>query len=382
MERRRPGIVDLMIVLAVLVIGLMEIWLPFASRTGDGHLWLTSVQVVIVAAAMTMRRTRPLIAAGVAFVLFSGLHILGVTFLLFYGQFVPMVLTTFAVARHGRGREPHFGAALIIGTMLVSDLLVPELQDPAEIVFHWSVLFGAYALGTWQRVMTNQAVLARQRAIDAEVQAAARTAAAILEERTRMARELHDVVAHAMSVIVVQAGAAQLVADDQEKVSRSLESIRRTGAEALGEMRRFVTMLRDQDASAPRVPQPGLAAVEQLVEETRRSGLPVTFEVHGTPRDLPAGIDLAAYRIIQEALTNARRHAAGVSSIEVSVDYAPGELRLEVRDDGTPAAGSTGTGHGLIGMRERVQLYGGSLHAGPSATRGFQVNAVLPLGPS
>lgn len=127
-----------MIALAVLVVGLLEVWVPFVSREGDGNPWLSSAQVVIVAAAMVVRRTRPLIAAGVAFILFSGRHIAGVTYLLFYGPFVPMVLTTFAVARHGKGREPYLGAALIIGTMLVGDLLVPELQVPDEIVFHWS----------------------------------------------------------------------------------------------------------------------------------------------------------------------------------------------------------------------------------------------------
>lgn len=138
MERQWPRIVDLTIAVAVLMVGLMEIWVPFISRGGDGDLWWSSAQVVIVAAALVVRRTHPLIAAGICFVLFSGLHIAGLTFLLVYGQFVPMVLTTFAVARHGRGREPYLGAALITGTMLVGDLLVPELQDPEEIVFHWS----------------------------------------------------------------------------------------------------------------------------------------------------------------------------------------------------------------------------------------------------
>lgn len=123
----------------------------------------------------------------------------------------------------------------------------------------------------------------------------------------------------------------------------------------------------------------GLAAVHQLVAEARDSGLPVTFTIHGAPRRLPAGIDLAAYRIIQEALTNARRHAAGASSVEVTVDWSEAGLRLRVRDDGTSAEETTGAGHGLIGMRERVQLYGGSLRTGPSGPSGFLVEAVLPV---
>lgn len=209
-----------MIVLGVLVVGLMEIWVPFVSRAGDGDVWVSSAQVVVVAAALVVRRSHPLVAAGVTFVLFSGLHIVGLVFLLFYGQFVPMVLVTFAVARHGRGREPYVGAALIAATMLAGDLLVPRLQDPQEIVFHWSVLVGAYALGAWQRVTANRAARARQQAIEAQHESAARATAAILAERSRMARELHDVVAHAMSVIVVQAGAAQLVSDDEEEVRR------------------------------------------------------------------------------------------------------------------------------------------------------------------
>lgn len=382
MQQPWPRAVDGLISIAVLLTGVAEIWVPFTSRAGDGNAWISTAQVAVTAGILLVRRSRPLLCAAVIFVSFVGLNATGLVYLLFNGQFVPMVLTTFAVARYGKGRTPYLGGALLAATLLTGDLLIPDLREPSEIIFHWSVLTIAYSLGTWQRVMAEREATARRRAIAAEVEAAEKAAAAVLEERTRIARELHDVVAHAMSVIVVQAGATELVADEPAEVRRALGSIRSTGSDALAEMRRLVTMLRDPDEAAPREPQPGLDAVESLVADARQSGLPVTLNVNGTPRDLPAGIDLAAYRVVQEALTNVRRHASGLSSVEVTVDFAPDGLRLDVRDDGVGSPSTAGSGHGLIGMRERVNLYRGSLRAEPMPDGGFVVEAVLPLEPA
>ncbi|MGA9715946.1 MAG: histidine kinase [Aeromicrobium sp.] len=376
-----PRLTDCAIAGAVLLIGIAEIWVPFTSREAEGSTWISTVQVAVVAGALLVRRTRPLVCSLVIFVAFVALHAAGVVYLLFFGQFVPMLLATFAVARHAEGRARYVGGGLLAATLLTGDLLVDELQDMSEIVFHWGVLTIAFSLGAWQRVMADREAASRRRAIDIEVEAAAQAASAVAAERTRVARELHDVVAHAMSVIVVQAGATTLVADEPDQVRRALETIRKTGADALNEMRRLVTMLRDPEDVALRDPQPGLGGVEALVNDARARGLPVSLSMSGVPRDLPAGLDLAAYRVVQEALTNTQRHARDLTWVSVSVELSDHELRLGVRDDGAASRTPRGSGHGLIGMRERVALYQGEMRAEALPDRGFVVEAVLPLEP-
>ena len=382
MMRWWPRLVDAVVAVAVMLAGLAEIWVPFESRMGEGDPAASSVQVAVIAIALWWRRTRPLVAVAVACGAFVGFHLVDAAYVLFYGGLIPLVLLAFAVARYGTARAPYVGGPLIAATMLYADLTIPELGSVGELTFHWGVLTIAYALGTRQRIMAERAEAARQRAIAAEVEAAEKALEAVLEERTRIARELHDVVAHAMSVMVVQAGAAELIADRPQEVRRALDSIRTTGTEALGEMRRVVTMLRDPDEVAMRSPQPGVAALESLVGDARSAGLPVDLEIRGEGRDLPAGLDLAAYRIVQEALTNARRHAGSATNVEVVLDFAGDELRIDVRDDGLGDPSTAGSGHGLIGMRERVALYGGQLRTGPLPGRGYAVEAALPLEPA
>ncbi|GAA4431930.1 histidine kinase [Georgenia halophila] len=382
MVRWWPRLVDALVAAVVLLSGLAEIWVPFSSRTGDGHLVASTLQVAALAAAVWFRRKRPLTAVAVGSVAMVAFHAADVVHLLFYGQLLPLVLLSFAVARYGEGKRAYLGGGLIAAVMIYADLTIPGLGGAGELIFHWSLLVVAYSLGTWQRVTAARAEAAQRRAIEAEVEAAERALAAVLEERTRIARELHDVVAHAMSVMVVQAGAAELVADRPEEVRRALGAIRSTGTEAMGEMRRVVTMLRDPDDAALRGPQPGVAALESLIADARAAGLPVRLEVRGDVRDLPAGLDLAAYRIVQEALTNARRHATSVTDVAVVLDFAGAELRIDVRDDGHGDPSTGGSGHGLIGMHERVSLYGGRLRTGALPGRGYAVEAELPLEPA
>ena len=209
------------------------------------------------------------------------------------------------------------------------------------------------------------------------------TERATLEERERIARELHDVVAHRLSTIAVQAGAGQHVLhEDPERARATFEAIDETARSGLTEMRRALGLLRAADAGAALAPQPSLREVERLVEESRAAGVPVELTVRGETAGLPAGLDLSAYRILQEALTNVRRHAEGAwTSVEVTVD---GQLvRLRVADTGSEVPGRADDGHdpghGLVGIRERVALYGGSLEAGPQPGGGFLVSATLPL---
>lgn len=203
---------------------------------------------------------------------------------------------------------------------------------------------------------------------------------AVVEERARIARELHDVIAHHVSMIVVQAGAERRVLDPaQESTREVLGTIEGVGRNALTEMRRLVGMLRGAHDDAL-LPQPTLADVPTLVGQLRDAGLPVELRIEGERRELPVGIELSAYRVVQEGLTNALKHA-GTATVRVRIGYGPGSLDLEVADDGAgTAAELPGGGHGLAGIEERVALYGGALEAGPRADGGFVLHVLLPTG--
>jgi signal transduction histidine kinase len=221
-----------------------------------------------------------------------------------------------------------------------------------------------------------------------QVQAAS---SAVAEERLRIARELHDVVAHSMAVIAVQAGFGEYVIDDSPSDARqALGAIQATSRDALAELRRMLGVLRQQDvpASAPLTPECGLGELERLAATSRGGGIEVSLARAGLVRDLPTGIDVSAYRIIQEALTNVVKHAGGGARCTVSVDYGEKILTIAVTDDGgmglghphcTRAGHGTGAGHGLVGMRERVHLCGGEMSAGPLPRGGFRVLAQLPV---
>ena len=379
MHGRRLQVFDAALALAVTAAGLAEIWVPFSSRQGNGSMAASSVVTVVVGLALIARRTRPLAVAAVV----AGSWIVVFTFVelyvLFWGQFVPLAVALFSVARYGRGRIPYFGAAGGAMTLLYFDFFVEELQTPGEIIFHWGVFTTVWLSGYGLATSARQAKESTARAIAAEVSATEQAMAAVLQERTRIARELHDIVAHAVSMMVVQAGAAeQVVEDDPQFTRRALETIRSTGADALSEMRRVVAMLRDSDDPGDLAPQPGLDALPALVEDVRGAGLRATLAVEGDPRPLPAGVGLAAYRIAQEALTNVRRHASA-TEVSVRVGYEPEAVRIEVVDDGVGSADPAG-GHGLAGMRERAAMYGGSVEAGSVNGSGFAVRATLPAG--
>jgi signal transduction histidine kinase len=202
---------------------------------------------------------------------------------------------------------------------------------------------------------------------------------AVGEERQRIARELHDVIAHSVSVMTVQTGAVRrLLKPEQVREREALETVEATGREALTEMRRLVGLLREQGAMPEFSPQPGMATIDSLLDGVRAAGLPVELEVAGEPRELPPGVDLAAYRVVQEALTNALKYA-GPAHAWVAVTWEDAELELEISNDGRGDGDGNGGGHGLTGMRERVSLYGGEIESGPRAGGGYVVKARLPL---
>ena len=215
-----------------------------------------------------------------------------------------------------------------------------------------------------------------------ERQTAAR---ALAEERLRIAQELHDVVAHSMSVIAVQAGVGAHVLDERPEQARAaLEAISATSRGTLTEMRRLLGVLRDDDGERSHAPAPSLADLPQLIEDVHAAGVPVELTVTGSADCVAAGVELSAYRVVQEALTNVIKHAGMTSAVDVNVRYLPGRLEVEVVDDGRGAAGSTngadGSGHGHVGMRERVEVWGGALAVGPVSGGGYRVRATLPFG--
>jgi signal transduction histidine kinase len=284
--------------------------------------------------------------------------------------------------------------AVIVGVVsalaVVAVALLPGTEtDLLDFSFTALLLASAWVLGDSTRVRraytaeleARAALLARERDLEAQ--------RAVAAERARIARELHDVIAHHVSMMVVQAEAGPVLVErgDAAGQARAFDTISGVGRQALVEMRRLLGVLRQEGGEPPPSlePQPGVAQLPGLVDQVREAGLAVELAVEGEPVPLPPGVDLSAYRIVQEALTNAIRHA-GPSTVRVLVRYAGDDLRIEVRDDGRGRDGAPGhaarpgTGHGLIGMRERVHLFGGELTAGPGPDGGFTVAARLPIG--
>jgi signal transduction histidine kinase len=289
------------------------------------------------------------------------------------GLFPFLLLAVYSAAAHTSGAR-----IVIAGVMTVALSLVNLVGvDPAG-VHPETVVFYALLLGSpW---VTGRAVRQRrlnERKIEEEK---ARASAAIVAERSRIARELHDVVAHAISVIVLQArGGRRVLESDPADAREAFDTIERTGQQALDEMRRLLGMLRKSDDELALAPQPSLKELGKLVEWVQAAGLPVEVAVEGEPRELPPGVDLSAYRIVQEALTNALRHA-GPARARVLLRYGADDLELEIADDGVGTADDSGPGFGLIGMRERVAVYGGELDAGARPGGGYALRVRLPLG--
>jgi signal transduction histidine kinase len=272
------------------------------------------------------------------------------------------------------------GIGLVVIVVCMSALVheIPS-HSTAELVFIPLEFAIAWVGGFALRERSEQAAAAELRATMAERERDAAARIAVAEERARIARELHDIVAHAVSVMVLQVGAVRHKLPDAFAEDRdALSSVERAGRTALTEMRRLLAAMRADGDEAELAPQPGLDGLDSLAEDVSRAGLPVRLHVHGEPFPLPRAIDLSAYRIVQEGLTNALKHSRG-SNADVTIRYQPDELHLEVRDDGVGAAASDGLGHGLVGIRERVKIYGGEMTAGAANGSGFVLRTRLPV---
>jgi signal transduction histidine kinase len=296
-----------------------------------------------------------------------------------YTGITTIMIAAYSVGAYARYRLLSLAVVVATGIVIVTVFhgTLPPIPDTAG---PFLVLIPLWLVGNALRTRQRRAEASEDRAARLEQEQELTTQVALAAERGRIARELHDVVAHNVSVMVVQAGAARhVLAAAPEQANQALLAVEASGREAMTELRSLLGVMRDVDEDLALAPQPGLNQLQPLIRRVHDAGLAVELRTVGIPRHLPPGIDLAAYRIVQEALTNCLKYS-GLAPTKVILDYRERELKIEVLDEGPaePSHSSEALGRGLVGMRERVALYGGALEAGPRLERGYAVRAWLP----
>jgi signal transduction histidine kinase len=368
---RRP--LDAFVVLLATVAEI-KIWIS----PGTGPTAVFIVGTLLWTLPLLLRRRFPFAAPVFAFAVQTGVAFADPDLGVETTMSLAWLLTFWVLGAYNERREAIVGALIGFASIIViarQDVRVGLDEVVWGIVFGGAICVIAYTL---QR-RTARAAELEERAARLEREREERTRAAVEAERRRIARELHDVIAHTVSVMTVQAGAARLLLDDDpERAIGPLLSVEETGRQALTEIRRLFEVTREDGDDVPFGPRPGIANLDALVEHARQAGLPVELAVEGKPATLSPGLELAAYRVVQEALTNSLKHA-GRTTARVGVRYGRDALDLEIVDRGRGPTRREGTGHGLIGMRERVALYGGELEAEPRTEGGFVVRARLPV---
>ena len=373
---RRAFALDLAIVLTVTAVTEWNVWV---FHTLPGPEALTAALPLLLALPLFWRRTQALlvvtlVTAGVVLQsLATGNSAEGIELIVAIG------VAAYSVGAYCERRRALIGLAVLAVGYAIYALEDRNVRSGRTGELWAAAFFGlgvlaAWLIGTFVRSSRERAVL--------EAATAARERAAedaVAEERSRLARELHDIVSHNLSVVVLQAGGARAQGDDV--AGGALEKIERSSREALVEMRRLLGVLRENHDDAALAPQPGISQLEALAATIRSAGLSVEVTISGDHADLPPALDLSAYRIVQESLTNTLKHASA-AHVQVRIQRHPDALTIDVVDDGVGATNGnrSGTGHGLVGMRERVAMFGGTLDAGPRRGGGFAVCARLPLG--
>ena len=377
---------DLLLAAALTGAALYEIWVaPSPSDMGiPGPRLENTVIFVMVGLALVLRRQVPI----------ATLLVVVVTVLVQREIFLPqpvdqapiesflaLLVAFYSTAAYAELRRAAIGGVIAGAAIVGADLPYLIAGNPRQdTVPSWIFLATLWLAGWAFRRQRTRSARLEGRAARLEREREERARVAVAEERARIARELHDVVAHSVSVSVVQAQAAQRLIDgEQQEAQRALGAIETSGRQALVELRRMLGVLRRAGEDPALNPQPGLEQLSTLVEQFRESGLPVEVSIEGEARPLPPGVDLSAYRIVQEALTNTLKHA-GPARARVVVRYRGDEIELEIIDDGARTGKGGDSGHGLIGMRERAALYGGVFASGKRGGGGYFVRARLPLG--
>jgi signal transduction histidine kinase len=362
------------------IVGLLEVVVRRdAPDAPPSSMWFVVSVVAVLVLALLARRRFPfggpaaywLLAAGISFVDWQLLPFM-------QSFFVIGMAAAFLLGNLRNAIQAGIGLAVVLGGAAIVVYNIPGIATsdlvfiPVEFGISW---LAGYAL----RERAAQAEAAEERALHAEREREAAARVAVAEERARIARELHDIVAHAVSVMVLQVGAVrhqlpQTLEEDKDALGR----VEQAGRTALAEMRRLLGAMRREGDGLELAPHPGVDRLDSLLEDVGRAGLPVQLHVDGDPFPLPRAIDLSAYRIVQEGVTNALKHARA-SHVDVTFHYRRDELHIEVRDDGQGRSTSDGLGHGLVGIRERVKIYGGEMTAGAPPEGGFLLGARLPL---
>jgi signal transduction histidine kinase len=366
MLRSRPHPFDLLLTAGVVVFTQLEVWLEHLHP-----LWVSAPLTLAQALALLWRRSAPLASVLVLMGLLPVQVLAGVPL---SEPVFPLLLTMlglYGVAAHAALKRALLGLGLPLLAMwgTLADEVAKGKRSNGDVLFITVLTVAPWLVG---RAMRGQVGETRR--------AERERAAAVVAERARIARELHDVIAHSVSVMVVQAGAAeQMLTFDPSRVREPLLAIQQTGRRALVEMTRLVGMLRQDGEELGLDPQPGLDDVDALIENVRQAGLEIDYSIDGSPKPLSLGADLSGYRVVQEALTNTLKHSPAARAA-VSLRYTDEALEIEVRDEGSDAPGGAPSGgHGLAGLRERIAVFGGTFHAGPRPEGGFLVRARLPV---
>jgi signal transduction histidine kinase len=370
-----------LLIAAMLIAGIVQLVVEHDSAGAPtSTLWFQIPALCLLALPLFTRRRFPFGAPAAYWILAAALTFADGLVVVFPDSFQVVGLASALLLGNLRDRrKAAVGLALVVGSMIVVLYNIPGSWTISAYVFVTLRFAAAWVAGFALRAREQQAEAAEVRAVRAEGEREAAARIAVAEERTRIARELHDVVAHAVSVMVLQVGAVRHKLPDALAEDRdALRSVERAGRTALAEMRRLLSAMRREGDEVEFVPQPGLDGLDALLDEVGRAGLPARLHVDGEPFPLPRGVDLSAYRIVQEGLTNALKHARA-SDADVTVRYRPDEVEIEVRDNGEGAATSDGLGHGLVGVRERVKLYGGEMSAGTVPEGGFVLSTRLPI---
>jgi signal transduction histidine kinase len=373
--RSRPRQADLALAALLAAFGLAELWLV--------HVGPKSIAVpatAVAALALAFRRLAPLLTVAAVLGSIAVESLLGVSL---QKPDAPLLIALVAVYTAGAYlplRDAVAGLALAIAGIGAS-YAGSSTNGHSDFAFTSVVVAAGWLVGRGMHGRVTQTAVLAERTQQLEQEAEAERAAAIAEERRRIARDLHDVIAHSVSVMVVQAGAAEDVfGRDPAAVLEPIRAVQETGRGALVEISRLLGLLREDGAELGLAPQPRIDDLPKLAAQSEAAGVPVVLRVEGTPQPLPLGVDLSVYRIAQEALTNALKHSAGARA-DLVLRYRDNAVELTVENDGAASSNGHRGGHGLIGMRERVAVFGGTLEAGPRPGGGFRVVARLPLQP-